>query len=492
MIKLEKGEFLKYIPKYVINVAEQLQKGGFSAYLVGGSIRDIFLGKLPSDFDIATNAYPEEIMDIFVKSIPTGAKFGTVTVVASDDLGERFEVQVTTFRSEADYISGRWPSKVEFSRDIEDDLKRRDFTINALALDLQRFDEDNVAVEEIVIDHFNGLGDLNNKVIRAVRDPLERFSEDGLRSVRACRLASQLDFNIEKATFDAIKETLHVTKLVSIERFREELMKILLKSPQPSLGLRLLKDSGILQIFIPELLDGVGITQPNFHVDDVFEHSIKTVDCAEDDIKLAALFHDIAKPKTMTIDSKGVHFYGHDVMGAEMTRNIMKRLKFSNIEIENTVRLVRWHMFYYPSSDWRVLNNNNIEYEKFNDERNKLGWSDSAIRRLIQNVGGEDAIDDLMKLRIADAASNPKSEFNPKELDALSQRISEVRASDMAIKVTDLDISGNDLISNFNLTPGPVISDILKYLLDKVTDEPMLNKKEELLKLSKEYLDKRN
>lgn len=492
MIKLEKSEFLKYIPKYVIDVAEQLQKKGFSAYLVGGSIRDIFLGKSPNDFDIATNAYPEEIMDTFVKSIPTGAKFGTVTVISEDENKERFEVQVTTFRSEADYISGRWPSKVEFSRDIEDDLKRRDFTINALALDLQRFDEDNVDVSNIVIDLFNGLKDLNDKTIRAVRDPLERFSEDGLRGVRACRLASQLDFNIEPNTFEAIKQTLHVTKLVSIERFRDELMKILLKSPQPSKGLRLLRDCGILEIFIPELLEGVGINQPQFHVDDVFEHSIKTVDCASDDIKLAALFHDIAKPRTISIDSKGIHFYGHDVMGAEMTRNIMKRLKFSNIEVDNVVKLVRWHMFYYPSSDWRVLNNNNVDYESITEERNKLGWSDSAIRRLIQNVGGEDAIDDLMKLRIADAASNPKSEFNPKELDALSQRISEVRAKEMALKVTDLDISGTDLINNFNLTAGPVISDILKYLLDKVTDEPVLNKKIDLLRLSKEYLDSKN
>jgi len=391
MIQLSTDEFVKLIPGYILDIAERLQENGYHAYLVGGSIRDVLLGKVPDDFDIATNAYPEEVMKVFPKSIPTGAKFGTITVVAEDELGERYEVQLTTYRSEADYVGGRWPSKVEFSRNIEDDLSRRDFTINAMALNLQRFDEKNPPVEELIIDLFGGLLDLNRKLIRAVRDPLERFTEDGLRSVRGCRLASQLGFDIDPKTFQSMKETTHVTKLVSVERFREELMKILMKSPQPSKGLRLLKDAGILDLFIPELLEGVGITQPNFHVDDVFEHTLKTVDAAEDSIKLAALFHDIGKPRTMSIDDAGVHFYGHDVKGAEMTKEIMRRLKYSNSEIDRTVSLVRWHMFYYPSADWRKSE----EHLKTDD----LGWSDAAIRRLIQNVGGEDAIDDLMKLR---------------------------------------------------------------------------------------------
>lgn len=482
MIKLTTEEFLKFIPGYILDISEKMQEAGYHAYLVGGSIRDVLLGKTPDDFDIATNAYPEEVMKIFPKSIPTGAKFGTITVVAEDEQGERFEVQVTTYRSEADYIGGRWPSKVEFSREIEDDLSRRDFTINALALNLQRFDEKNPPVEELIIDLFGGLNDLNNKIIKAVRDPFERFSEDGLRSVRACRFASQLNFNIESQTFEAIKETLHITKLVSIERFRDELMKILLKSPQPSKGLRLLKESGILEIFIPELLEGVDITQPKFHTDDVFEHSIKTVDAAEDSIKLAALFHDIGKPRTMSVDEAGVHFYGHDVKGAEMTKEIMRRLKFPTAEIERIVSLVRWHMFYYPSADWRK----NIDSEKSKD----LGWTDGAIRRLIQNVGGEDAMDDLMALRLADAASNPKNEFNPKELDALGERIAEVRAKEMALKVSDLDITGNDLKDNFSIESGPKMGEVLRFLLEKVIDDPALNKKIDLLRLAKEYLEK--
>ncbi len=481
MIKLSAEEFLKFIPGYIIDISEKLQESGYHAYLVGGSIRDILLEKQPDDFDIATNAYPEEIMKIFPKSIPTGAKFGTITVIAEDENGEKFEVQITTYRSEADYIGGRWPSKVEFSREIEDDLSRRDFTINALALNLQRFDEKDIAVDQLIIDLFGGLNDLKAKRIRAVRDPFERFSEDGLRSVRACRLASQLNFKIEPKTFNAIKQALHITKMVSVERFRDELMKILLKSSQPSKGLLLLKESGILNIFLPELLEGIGVNQPQFHADDVFIHLLKTVDAAEDSIKLAALFHDIAKPRTMTVDDKGVHFYGHDVMGAQMTKDIMKRLKFSNSEIEKTSNLVRWHMFYYPSADWRKTE----ESKRSAD----LGWTDAAIRRFIQNVGGEDAVDDLMKLRIADAAGNPKSEFDAKELDALSQRIAEVRAKEMALKITDLDITGHDLKDNFEID-GKQLGDVLRYLLDKVIEEPALNKKIDLLRLAEEYIDK--
>ncbi|MEP7104125.1 MAG: HD domain-containing protein [Candidatus Dojkabacteria bacterium] len=485
MTEITKENFLKLIPKYVIDLGESLQKNNFEAFLVGGSIRDIFLNKTPQDFDIATNATPEEIIKIFPKSIPTGAKFGTITVVTQDESGESFDVQITTYRSEADYVGGRWPSKVEFSKTIDEDLSRRDFTINAMALNIQKFDEELIDIRTIIIDPFYGLRDLDQKLIKAVRDPIERLSEDGLRAVRACRLASQLEFTIDPQTFEAIKRTNHITKLISVERFREEFMKILLKSSKPSVGIRLLADAGILEIFIPELLEGRNVVQPQFHTDDVFEHSLKACDIAEDSIKVSALFHDIGKPRTQTEDEKGIHFYGHDVVSAEMTEDIMKRLKFSNNEIDRVVKLVRWHMFYYPSADWRKTNDES-SYAKASED--KLGWTDGAIRRLVQNVGGVDAINDLMKLRIADAESNPKNGFNPKELDELSERVSSVISKEMALKVTDLDINGEDLVSNFGLERGPEVGKILKYLLDKVVDEPLLNKKEDLLKLAKEYL----
>ena len=238
MVQISKNKILNSIPDYIIFVGEELQKNGFEAFLVGGCVRDILLDRKPGDFDIATNAYPEEIIKIFPKSIPTGAKFGTITVVVPDSSGENFSVQITTYRSEEDYFGARWPSKVNFTRSIKDDLSRRDFTINALAINLQEFDNTNVTENEIILDLFEGLKDLDLKIIRTVGDPIERLSEDGLRSVRACRLASQLEFSIESNTFEAIKQTLHITKQISIERFREEFEKLIYKSPKPSVGLR--------------------------------------------------------------------------------------------------------------------------------------------------------------------------------------------------------------------------------------------------------------
>ncbi|MCA9380654.1 HD domain-containing protein [Candidatus Dojkabacteria bacterium] len=496
MIDLTIPKFIELIPDYVISIAEDLQAAGFEAYLVGGSIRDVLLGKIPTDYDIATNAYPEDIQNIFQKTVPTGAKFGTIIVVSENEQGERFDVEVTTYRSDADYVGGRWPTKVEFTKTIEEDLARRDFTINAIALDLQNFDESDVNIQEILVDPYNGISDLENKVIKAVRDPLERFTEDGLRAVRACRLAAQLEFEIESTTFEAMKQTNHITKQISVERFRDELMKLLMKSPKPSVGLRLMKDAGILALFIPELLEGIDVTQPEYHVEDVFEHSLKTCDAAEDSIKVAALFHDIGKPRTMSKDDKGTHFYGHDQKGAEITKEIMQRLKFPNAEIERTVKLVRWHMFYYPSGDWRKENlgaanvapeDHYLESEISGDstDSSALGWTDGAIRRLIMNVGGEDAIDDLFKLRIADATSNPKAPFNPKEIDALASRVARVRAEEMALKVTDLDINGHDL-TEIGVEGGKQMGEILNQLLEMVIDDPMLNKKETLLEKAKE------
>jgi tRNA nucleotidyltransferase (CCA-adding enzyme) len=519
-LELSVKKFKELIPDYVIKIAEKLQENGLQAFLVGGSIRDILLGEVPNDFDIATSAYPEDIMRLFEKSIPTGAKFGTIVVVSENTKGERFDVEVTTYRSEADYYGGRWPTKVEFTKTIEEDLARRDFTINAIALDLQHFDDANLTINKILVDPYNGIEDLKNKVIKAVRSPLERMSEDGLRGVRACRLAAQLEFTIEPETFKAIEQTIHVTKRISIERFRDEFLKILSKAPKPSVGIELLRQTGILELFIPELLEGLEVTQPQFHVDDVYTHSLKTCDLAEDSIKLAALFHDIGKPRCKSVDEKGVHFYGHEVEGERMTIEILRRLRLPNYEIERTANLVRAHMFYYPSADYRIENPNysqEIEAmtkdseenfsswqnfikrqldkithpKKTKKQKKEFGWSDGAIRRLIKNVGGEDAIDDLLKLRIADATANPKTDFNPKEIDALAQRIAEVRAKEMALKVTDLDVKGEDLIEAFNLYAGPEVGSILNHLLEKVIEDPLLNKKETLIKLAKEFRQQR-
>ena len=432
------------------------------------------MGKLPHDYDLATNALPDEMLELFPKSVSTGAKFGTVIALVEDEKKENHDVEVTTFRSEEEYIDGRWPSKVEFVDEIYQDLGRRDFTINAMAVDLleEFLNGEEIEREWEIYDPFGGIKDIDLKLIRAVGTPIERFKEDGLRAFKACRLASQLDFEIEKETFEAIKECLPIAKQVSMERIRDEFMKLLLNSPKPSKGIDLMRQCGLLQIFLPELLEGYGVEQKLYHTHDVYWHSLKTCDYAQDSVKLAALLHDIAKPRT---DMGNGHFYGHDVMGVEMVETIMKRLRFSKSEIERVKTLVRNHMFYYPHSQ-----------QESKEDVLLSQWSDSAIRRFLNRVG-EENVEDLFKLRIADATSNPNSPFDPNEITLLQKHISEVRAKDMALKISDLDINGEDLKS-IGVQSGPQMGKILKGLLDVVIEDPLMNTKEKLLDEAKHML----
>ncbi len=465
------------IPSYVLKVGRMLTKEGYEVYLVGGALRDIVMGKVPHDYDLATDALPDEMLEIFPKSVSTGAKFGTVLALVPDLEGENKQVEVTTFRSESDYIDGRWPSKVEFVNDLNQDLGRRDFTINAMALDLSSGNlEEDVEQEWEIQDPFGGITDINLKLIRAVGTPIERFKEDGLRAFKACRLASQLDFEIEEETFEAIKQSIPVAKQVSMERIRDEFMKLLLNSPKPSKGIELMRQTGLLNIFLPELLEGYGVEQKLYHSHDVYWHSLRTCDAAEDSVKLAALFHDIAKPRT---DMGNGHFYGHDSVGTQMVEEIMKRLKFSKTEIERTKALVRNHMFYYPHTEGEV------DREKM-DKLMLTQWSDSAVRRFLKRVG-EENVEDLFKLRIADASSNPNTAFKPEEITELQKHISKVRQEDMALKITDLDINGEDLKS-IGVEPGKKMGDILNKLLDMVIEDPLLNTKEKLLEEARRML----
>lgn len=502
------------IPHYVVSVARILIKEGYKAYLVAGAVRDTLLGHEPHDYDIATDALPETLIELFPKSIAVGAQFGTVVAVMQDATGENFTVEVTTLRNEEDYLQGRWPSKVNFVRNLEEDLQRRDFTINAMALDMSEkgiaYLEHSMVETEYamthrhsyeftLIDYYNGQGDLENKTIRTVGDPMARFTEDGLRPYRACRFASQLGFTIEEQTFEAIKKCLNVSSLVSTERIRDEFMKLLMKSPKPSIGLELLRTSGLLDLFLPELSATYGIKQEIGHAFDVYEHLLRTVDLAPDRVKLAALFHDIAKPETATNDG---HFYGHDQRGADLTEKIMRRLRFSNAEIKSVGNLVRWHMFYYPYTEAEIQElkekESAPEEKQFEDAvtpahkediKEVKFWSDGAVRRFIRRVGLEN-IEDLFALRIADATSEPVSMWAPEEIVALQARISKVLAEDNALKIADLAIDGSDLMTNFALPPGPAIGKTLAHLLELVLENPNLNGKDELLAAAGEFLQK--
>lgn len=466
------------LPDYVQKVARMLIKEGYQCYLVGGAIRDVIIGKTPYDYDLATDAKPDEMLNIFPKSVATGARFGMVSALVPDESGEVFEVQVTTFRSEEQYVDGRWPSKVQFINDIDKDLGRRDFTINAMSVDLskQELDGDEGKTSWEVYDPFDGVKDIESKFIRAVGTPIERFKEDGLRTFKACRLASQLQFQLERETLEAIKEAVPVAKQVSMERIRDEFMKTLLASPKPSAGIELMRQTGLLQIFLPELLEGYGVEQKVYHADDVYTHSLKTCDTAPDKIKLAALLHDVGKPRC---DMGDGHFYGHDSEGAKMTRIIMRRLRFSNTEIERNVALVQNHMFYFPT-----------EQEGMSEEEIKAleskSWTDAAVRRFVARVG-EENIDELFQLRIADATSNPKASFKPEEIEALEMRISEVRQKDMALSIGDLDITGDDIMA-LGVAKGPEVGRVLSHLLEKVLDDPLLNTKEKLSEIAKEIV----
>jgi tRNA nucleotidyltransferase (CCA-adding enzyme) len=463
------------MPEYVQRVGKALIEEGFQAYLVGGAVRDIILGREPHDFDLASDALPDDVMRIFPKSVSVGAKFGTVIVLSKDEEGENMEVEVTTFRSEGEYIDGRWPSQVEFVKDIDKDLGRRDFTINAMALDMNSciLDLKENLKEWEVYDPFDGQRDLDMRLIRAVGTPIDRFKEDGLRAFKACRLASQLQFDIEGNTFEAIKEAIPVARQVSMERIRDEFMKMLINSPQPSIGIDLMRETGLLEIFMPELLEGYGVEQKLYHTYDVYWHSLRSCDAAHDSVKLAALLHDIGKPQK---DMGDGHFYGHDLESARIARDIMTRMKFSKAEIEKVEILIKNHMFYYPH-----IKEEMSSQEKENIEMHQ--WSDSAVRRFLQRVG-EENIEDLFRLRLADAEGNPDSEFKPKEITELQQRISSVLEQDAALKISDLEVNGEDL-SSIGIESGPEMGRVLKELLEIVLDDPLMNTKDKLLEEAK-------
>lgn len=445
-------EISQKIPPEVSRITAALDQAGFLAYLVGGCIRDLLLGLEPKDWDVATNAKPDQIISLFPKTVYENA-FGTVLVV-----GEKMDVEVTPFRLESKYSDKRHPDEVKFSERIGDDLKRRDFTINALAYETKSGQ---------LIDLYDGLKDLKDKTIRAVGNPEERFAEDALRLLRAIRFASQLGFTIETETIAAIQAQSELMRYVAAERIKDEFTKII-ESDSPMVGLIMAQKLGILAKFLPELEEGIHVKQTKQHKYDVWEHSLRVLQHAADkkyglEVRLACLFHDIGKPRTRRFDrEKGDNtFYGHEVVGAKMAQQIMLRLKFLKKQTEIVAKLVRNHMFF-----------SDIEQITL-----------SAVRRIIANVGREH-IWQLMEVRMCDRIGMGRPKEEPYRLRKYESMIEEALRAPTSVSM--LKIDGNDVSREAGIAPGPKIGFILHALLEEVLDNPELNAPESLIKRSKE------
>lgn len=459
------------LPSEVQSIITRLHQAGFEAYAVGGCVRDLFLKRQPQDWDITTNATPEAIQKLFPKNFYNNT-FGTVTVLTLSTDPALKEIEVTTYRVDATYSDQRHPDHVTFTAQLEEDLARRDFTINAMALHSASTSGPTHAHQVVIdglqiIDPFGGLKDLNATIIRAVGEASERFQEDALRLLRAVRLAAQLNFTIEPGTLQAIQESAQAIGAVSAERIRDELIKII-RSDHPEYGLQLLQSTGLLAVTVPELQEGVGIEQNKHHIYTVFEHNIKSLHFAARydypfHIRLAALLHDIGKPRTRRFDPKqgDYTFYGHDIVGARMVEKLLKRLKFSNADVHKVSHLVRHHMFYYDIGK----------------------VTEAGLRRMLRRVGPEH-FDDLIKLRIAERKGSgvPKARpYRLRHLQFLAEKVSQ-----QPISVGQLAINGHDLMEKLSIPPGPAIGGILNALLAEVIEDPKKNTTDYLLPRARE------
>lgn len=436
------------LPPEVVVLGEKFNQANYQLFLIGGAVRDLLLKKEVKDWDFTTNATPEDIL----KLLPDGFynnKFGTVGL--NSNLGI---LEITTMRKEGQYKDRRRPEEISWTDKIEEDLGRRDFTINAIALKLD--------VKREIIDPFGGEEDLENKIIRSVGDPNKRFNEDALRLIRAIRLAAQLEFGIERYTLEAIKKNAKLISEISYERIKDELFK-LLSVDKPYEGILLLRETGILQIILPELEQCFGIVQEgpkHDRVYDIGEHCLNSLKyCPSPDplVRFATLIHDVGKAKTKNVQEDGnVTFYGHDIKGAKIAVNIGKRFKFSNKETDKLVRLIRWHMF--------SVNENQ---------------TDSAIRRFIKNVGLEN-VDDMMALRIGDRLGGGTEKDISWRMKIFRQRIDEVLKKPFS--VTDLKVNGKDVMQTLSISPGPKVGSILNTIFQEVQDGSLKNEREDLLK----------
>ncbi len=464
-------------PDPVLAILDQLWTSGHAAYVVGGSLRDIILGREPADWDMATDARPERLLELFPGAVYEN-RFGTVAVREG---GEAFEI--TTFRSDHDYADHRRPHRVEFGDSIQEDLARRDFTINALAwgADAPRGGTDAPRSADTLkgtggdaggdkgadgdgprlLDPHGGIADIEARLIRAVGDPRRRFEEDALRMVRAVRLATTLNFGVEPGTLAAIQGHASLVAHLSAERLAAELDK-LLGADRPSIGLGLLAATEILTVLSPELAAQRGIPQDKIPGDDLWDHTVRTVDAVPADrpvVRLAALLHDIGKPATMADG----HFHGHDAIGADLAFTFMTRRKFPRAATERVAHLVRHHMFTYDES-----------------------WGDSGVRRFIRRIG-RDALPSLFDLREADNEGSGEARSGH-GLDELRRRVDEQLAARVVLERGDLAVGGSDLMTEFGLGEGPLLGRILDELLELAITDPAINDRPTLLLMAQSML----
>jgi tRNA nucleotidyltransferase (CCA-adding enzyme) len=436
-------------PPALLEALSRIRSGGFQAWLVGGTVRDALLGREPGThpdvYDVATDLLPEAVSARFERVEPIGLKHGTVLVL---DLG--LQIECTTFRREGAYADARHPDHVDFTRDPTEDLARRDLTVNAMAFD---------PASGVLLDPHGGAFDLEHRVLRAVGDPRARFTEDALRPLRVARLAAVLEMEPDAETRAALGTALVRSKRVAIERVRVELEK-LMSAPRPSVGLELLREAGLLELWMPELARTWAVPQNRYHAYDVYLHSLYTADAAPADkprVRWAALLHDIGKPDTRVERGGDGTFYNHQFVGAELADRLLERLRFPSEERAAIVHLIREHMFDYRG-----------------------GWSDAGLRRWLRRVG-EEHVADLFDLRIADMLGNGLKQGFPTYLEEMRARIEKILAESRALQVTDLAIGGRDVMEVLGIPPGRAVGEMLEALLEEVLDDPSRNTRERLL-----------
>ena len=450
------------IPSEIESIAEVLSSAGYEAYLVGGCLRDMLIGATPKDWDIATNATPEKVQALFknfggrTDEDPATVyenSFGTVGVKIPSEDETLKVVEVTTFRIEGKYTDMRHPDEVRFAKTIEEDLSRRDFTMNAIAFHLGG---GKLSVSHLV-DPYGGLDDIHKKVIRTVGDPGARFTEDALRLMRAVRFSAQLGFSIEAHTYKAIQEHAGLLEAIAKERIRDEFLKLIM-TPRAADGVVVMEDVGLLRYVVPELREGLGCGQNKHHIYTVFDHNVRALNyCVEKEysliVRLSALLHDVGKPRTKGGDGPDSTFHNHEVVGAKMTMKILDRLKCSKEIVECVTHLVRCHLFYYNVGE----------------------VTEAGVRRFLSRVGPEN-VDDLLKVREADRIGSGVPKAFPYKLRHLLFMIEKVKNDPISPKM--LKIDGNEIMELLRIEPSRIIGHILSILLDEVMNDPTKNDKE--------------